>query len=180
MSGWHSRPQGDNTHGVFSEALVLTHLRFAETEEALTRLEELLATRTSEVVRREQEAEADQALANGDGKIEKAGSVRYEGQKVMKKFGDARREQRRRNQRLARIAAVCEAVLTGQWLSSAVASLASTVRQEPAAFVFKSSVPLIVLETSRQVAPTPAAAKPPAQPRQEGILRSLFRWLSGY
>jgi len=182
VSGWPPRAQGDPNHGVFSEGLVLANLRLAETDESLTRLEELLATHVGEVVRREQEAEGAQARTNGDGKIKKATSVSEDGQKVMKRFDAARRDQRRRNQHLASVAAVCEAILAGQWLSAAVNSLTDAFREEPAAFVFRSTVPLIERETPKQPTPTPATAKPQAQPRQEqeGVLRSLFRWLSGY
>ena len=62
----------DTKHGVFAEAPVFDHLKLAETDEALTRLEELLASNIGEVVDRRKEVEVAGLQANGDGKAEDA------------------------------------------------------------------------------------------------------------
>lgn len=179
--GWPSRVRGDSKHGTFGEAWVLENLKLAETDEALARYEELLATRVGVVVEQSTATEAVRVLTNGDGKAEVAASVRKRGQDVMKQFEDARRGQRRQNQHLAQVKMTCEALLAGQWLAANVASLGAAFNTEPAAFVFRSTVPLAAPDVPKPpTAARPPSPQPTAKPKQEeGIMRSLFRWLFG-
>ena len=180
---WPPREPGDTKHGVFAEAPVFDHVKLAETDEALTRLEELLASNIGAVVDRRKEVENADVQANGDRKAEGAvASLQKDGQEIMKKFENERRTQRRQNQHLARVKMICEVQLAGQWLSTGIGSLMDAFDTEPAAFVFRSTVPFVQPEIPKK--PTaPRAPSPPltAKPKQEeeGVLRSLFRWLFG-
>jgi len=113
---------------------------------------------------------------------EAATSIRKNRQDVLKRFEDARRTRRRQNQHLAKVKITCEALLAGQWLSANVGSLVDAFNLEPAAFVFKSSVPFGQPEAPKKPdaprAPTPSPTAKPTQ-KEEGVLRSLFRWLFG-
>lgn len=180
--GWPSRVRGDAKHGTFGEALVSENLKLAETDGALGRLEELLATRIGEVVEQSTVSEADRIQTNGVEKAEDAASVRKRGQGVMKQFEDARRDQRRQNQHLSQVKMTCEALLAGQWLAANVAPLGAAFNSEPAAFVFRSTVPLVEPEVPRKPVTTRPPSPPPSpKPKQEeeGIVRTLFRWLFG-
>jgi hypothetical protein len=129
------------------------------------------------------ETEATGIHADGNGIAgEAATSIRKNRQDVLKRFEDARRTRRRQNQHLAKVKITCEALLAGQWLSANVGSLVDAFNVEPAAFVFKSSVPFGQPEAPKKPdaprAPTPPPTAKPTQ-KEEGVLRSLFRWLFG-
>jgi hypothetical protein len=178
---WPSRAHEDTKYGIFAEAIVFDSLSLAETDEALARLEELLATHIGEVVDRFKEKEVAGVHANDAGKAEvAAASIRKNGQDVMKKFKDARRTQRRQNQHFLKVKMTCEALLAGQWLAANVSSFVDAFNTEPAAFVFRSTVPYVepvaTNKSTVSFAPSPASTAKPKQ-EEEGILRSLFRWL---
>lgn len=178
-----SRPEEDAGRDIFAEAIVLGSLRLAETDEALTRLEELLATHISEIVECYEENKSAGVHAIGVEKAEEAQeSIRKDGQEVMERFKDARRTQRRQNQQLAKVKMTCEALLTGKWLSANIGSLVDAFNAEPAAFVFSSTVPFVPPEAPKKPAAPGVSSPPPAiKPKKEddGIFRSLFRWLFG-
>ena len=180
---WPSRAQEDTKHSIFAEAIVFDNLKLAESAEALTRIEELLATQIGEVVDRFKETEVAGVQDNGDGNAkDTAASIRKNGQGVMKKFEDARQTQRRQNKHLAKVKITCEALLAGQWLSANVGSLVDAFNTEPAAFIFRSTVPFVQPEAPKMpTAPHAPSPPPPPKPKQEeeGVLRSLFRWLFG-
>ena len=182
---WSSQVLGGESQGVFGETLLFDNLPLAETEQALTRLEELLARRIGEVVDRFKETEVADVHANGNGKTEDAAaSMRKNGQDVMKKFVDAQRTQHRQNQRLAKLKMTCEAFLAGHWLLTNVGALRETFKTEPAAFVFNSTVPLVEPEPPKKKIPPVRHLPSPATPKlpkheEEGLLRSVFRWLFG-
>lgn len=180
--GWPLQAPEDTKHGVFAEALINDNVKLAETDEALMRLEELLATRIGEVVARYTEKSTG-VQDIGDGKAEDtAASIRNNAQDVMKTFENVRRTQRRQNQGLARVKMTCEALLAGQWLSAHVGALVDTFNMEPAAFVFRSTVPLVQPDAPNYpTAPCAPSPPPSAKPKheEEGVLRSLFRWLFG-
>jgi hypothetical protein len=174
------RAGGDARYGLFAEAPVFDNLKVAETDDALRRLDGLIATRIGEVVDRLNATEVAGVHANGDGKAEDvAVSIRKNAQDLMKKFQDARRTQYRQNQRLAKVKMTCEALLAGQWLSANVGSLADAFNTEPAAFVFRSTVPFVQPEAPQKPTTSRVSSLPPTtKPKQEeGVLRSLFRWL---
>ena len=180
---WPPREPGDTKHGVFAEALVFDHVKLAETDEALTRLEELLASHIGAVVDRHMEVKNAEVQANGDRKAEVAvASLRKDGQEIMQKFESERRTQRRQNQHLGKVKMICEVQLAGQWLSTGIGSLMDVFDTEPAAFVFRSTVPFVQPEVPKKpTAPRAPSPPPAAKPKQEeeGVLRSLFRWLFG-
>lgn len=176
-----ARTRSDTKHGVFAETAVFDAVKVAETDEALSRLEELFAANVGEVVARCTAAQATEDHPDRDGKADAAESLRKSGQDVLKRFEEARRSQRKVNQKLAQAKATCEAWLAGAWLTANVGSLRDVFDAEPAAFVFRSTVPFAATEAPRRpaVAPPPSS-QPAAEPKQEeGILRSLFRWLFG-
>lgn len=175
------RRRGDAKHGVFAEALVFAAVEVAETDEALSRLKQLLDANVREVVNRRPRAKVAARHADGDGE---ANSVETLGQEVLKRFEEARRNQRKLNRELAKKKAACEAWLAGKWLSKNLASLCGIFDAEPAAFLFRSTVPLAGPKAARR----PVASRPPSSQypqstvetmQQEGILQSLFRWLFG-
>lgn len=180
---WPPREPGDTKHGIFAEALVFDLVKLAETDEALTRLEELLASHIGVVVGRRKEVENAEVQANGDRKAEDAvASLRKDGQEIMKKFENERRTQRRQNQHLAKVKMICEVQLAGQWLSTRIGSLMDAFNTEPAAFVFSSTVPFVQpTAPNKPTAPRAPISPPAAKPKQEeeGVLRSLWRWLFG-
>lgn len=183
VQNWPLRALFDNKSGVFGETLVFDNLKLAETDDALTRLEELLATHIGEIVNRFKEKAMAGVEVNGNEPAEEtASSIQNNGQEVLKKFEDGRRTQRRQNQHLIKVRMTCEALLAGQWLSANISSLADVFKSEPAAFVFRSTVPLVEPKAPEKTT-TPRAPSPPptAKPKQEeeGVLRSLFRWLFG-
>lgn len=180
LLAWSSRAPGDTTHGVFGEAIVFDNLRLAETEEALTRLEELLATKIGEVIDRSNDCREVHADVN-QSLIDITLSIRNSGQEVMKNFNDAKRNQRRQNQKIAKVKATCEALLVSQWLSANLRSIADAFNEEPAGFVFTSTVPLMQPEVMNRTATSAPILSPTTKPKQkeEGVLRSLFRWLFG-
>lgn len=190
---WPSRAQEEARRGVFAEALMLDSLRIAGTDAALTRMKELLATHIAEVVDRCAEAGNLPGQTNGDERGEDASAtLRRKGQEALNKFESARRERRRQNKHLARAKATCEALLAGQWLSANLGPLADAFDTEPAAFAFRSTVPFALPEAPLKVAvpalqqesPRSPTSPPPYHPahpvqEEEGVLRSLFRWLFG-
>jgi hypothetical protein len=184
VRGW-PQAQGDNKNGEFSESLAFGAIRLAETDESLARLKELLVATINEVVNRCRSQESDGIKANGDGKADAAESLRMKSQDALKKFDEARRTQRNGNQQLAKVKATCEAWLVGQWLSTNVDSLREVFDVEPAAFVFRSTVPLVEADVRKMPTssrrPIPPSPPPIFKPKQEeeGVLRSLFRWLFG-
>ncbi len=183
VAAWPSLAQSDTEHGEFDETLVFSNLKLAETDETLARLEELLITHISEVVDRRNNPDMAAGRANGDGKVEDAAAtIRQRGNDVMKKFDNERRSQRRLNQNLAKVKMTCEAILAGQWLSANLGSLMDAFNTEPAAFVFRSTVPFMQPEAPKKPtakrAPNPTPTTQPKQ-EEEGVLRSLFRWLFG-
>ena len=62
-----------------------------------------------------------------------------------------------------------------------IGSLMDAFNTEPAAFVFRSTVPFVQPEILKKPTARCAEAPPAAKPKQEeeGVLRSLFRWLFG-
>ena len=180
---WPPREPGTSKHGVFTEALVFDHVKLAETDEALTRLEELLASHIGAVVDRHMEVKNAEVQANRNRKTQVAvASLRKDGEEIMKKFERERKTQRWQNQHLARVKMICEVQLAGQWLSTGIGSLMDAFDTEPAAFVFRSTVPFVQKKVPKKP-PAPRVSSPPptAKPQQEeeGVLRSLFRWLFG-
>lgn len=183
MQRWPSQSQANNKKGKVGEEAVIESIKLAETDESLERLEELLATHIGQVAARFEESHRANVDANGDDATKDAiASLRKNGQDSMKKFDEARRTQRRRNQQVATVRMICEALIAGQWLAANAKPLADAFNTEPAAFIFRSSVPLMQPETPKKP-PTPRVSSPPptAKPKQEeeGVLRSLFRWLFG-
>jgi hypothetical protein len=182
LLGWPSRIREDPKHGMFGEALVSEHLKLAETDAALERLEELLATHIGEVVEQIATSEADRVRVNADAKAGNDHSVRSNAHDVMKKFEEARWRQRRQNQHLAQVKMTCEALLAGRWLAVNVASVGAAFNSEPGAFVFRSTVPLAEPEVPQALVTTRLPSPPPSpKPKQEedGGVRALFRWLFG-
>ena len=204
LHGWPPRTRIASKHGVFAEVLVFENLKLAETDEALARLEELLATHIGEVVDRCTPMEV--AAVKGDGKPNAASSLRMDGQDVLKKFEEARRTQRNLNHHHATVKATCQAWLAGQWLLANVRSLRGAFNAEPAAFKFRSTVPLAETKVSQmstkpqpqcslpasslsllsdwaEYSDIPRPPSPPPAVRQkqgeESVVRSLFRWLFG-
>ena len=180
---WPSQSQANNQNGKVGEEAVIESVKLAETDESLARLEELLATHIGQVVARFEENHRVKVDANGNGTSEDAiASLRKSGQDAMKKFDEARRTQRRQNQHVATVRMICEALIAGQWLSVNAKPLADAFNMEPAAFIFRSTVPLMQPEAPKKP-PAPRVSSPPptAKPQQkeEGVLRSLFRWLFG-
>jgi hypothetical protein len=172
------RTRGDTKHGEFAESLVFDVVKVAETDEALLRLEELFAANVDEVVGHCTPVQAAVGHADGDGKGNAAESLRKRGDDVLKRFEEARRSQRKVNQKLAQAKATCEAWLAGEWLVAHLGSLRSVFEAEPAAFVFRSTVPLAAPEVQWSTAARAPRSLAAAVPKQdEGILRSLFRWL---
>jgi hypothetical protein len=180
LVAWSSRAPGDTTHGVFGEAIVFENVRLAETEEALTRLRELLATKIGELVNRSNNSCGDHVDGNQKSN-DITLSIRKDGQDVMKNFNDAMKNQRRQNQKIAKVKATCEALLVSQWLSASLRSIAEAFNEEPAGFVFTSTVPLMQPEVINRAATSAPILSPTTKPKQkeEGVLRSLFRWLFG-
>lgn len=177
-----SRTRSDTKHGVFAEAIVFDSVKVAETAEALSRLEELFAANVNEVVGRCTPAQAAEAHPFRDGQSDAAELLRKSAQDVLKRFDEARRNQRKVNQKIAQAKATCEAWLAGAWLTANVDSLRDVFDAEPAAFVFSSTVPLAAPEATKRpkAAPRPPRLRPTAeQKHEEGVLRSLFRWLFG-
>jgi hypothetical protein len=167
---WPSQAQEESKHGVFGEALVFDHLRFAETDAALTRMKELLAAHVAGVVERCEATENSAAEANGSVEgADTATKMRRQAQEVSAKFENARRTQRKSNWQLAKVRATCEALLAGQWLSANVGSLLDAFNAEPAAFVFRSTVPLVA----------PEAANPPQPQGKDSATwwTLLWTWL---
>jgi hypothetical protein len=175
------RTRSYSTHGVFAEALMFDAVKLTETDEALSRLEELLAANIAEVVGRCAPVQAAEVHPDRDGKANAAESLRKSGQEVLKRFEEARRTQRKVNQKLAQAKAMCEAWLAGAWLTANVGSMPDVFDSEPAAFVFSSTVPLAAPEApKRPTAARPTRPQPTKEAKQEaGVLRSLFRWLFG-
>lgn len=176
-----ARSRSDTKHGVFAEALVFDAVKLAETDEALSRIEELFAANVGEVVASCTPAQAAEGHPDRDGKADAAESLKKSGQNVFKRFEEARRSQRKVNQKLAQAKATCEAWLAGAWLTANVGSLRDVFDDEPAAFVFRSTVPLTASKDPTQ---TTAARRPGPQSttelkNEEGVLRTLFRWLFG-
>ena len=77
-----SRPEEDAGRDIFAEAIVLGSLRLAETDEALTRLEELLAIHISEIVERYEENKSAGVHAIG---VEKARRPRNQSERTARK-----------------------------------------------------------------------------------------------
>ncbi len=155
------------------------NLRLAETDDALRRLEELLATHISEVTDRYKAKEADEF--NADVKLKHddlARSISKRGQGVLKKFEDIRRTQRREIQHLAKTKMICEAFLAAQWFAIHVEALVEYFNNEPAAFIFSSTVPVVEREAAIESdSPFASSHSHVAEPkREEGIWRALFRW----
>jgi hypothetical protein len=183
VAAWASRVHSDIEHGEFAETLVLNILSLAETDEALARLEDLLSTHIGEVVDRFNKTVVAAVRADIDGNPEDvAAKIRKRGNDVMKKFENDRRSQKRLNQYLAKVKMTCEAILAGQWLSANFGSLVNAFNTEPAAFVFRSTVPFMQPEAPKKptakLVPSPTRTTKPKQ-EEEGVLRSLFRWLFG-
>ncbi|MFO0819268.1 MAG: hypothetical protein U1A77_15075 [Pirellulales bacterium] len=180
---WPSRSYSDTANGEFAETLVFNLLTLAETDEALARLEGLLITHIGEVVDRVNKTVVAAVHTENEGKLENAAAtIHKRGNDLMKKFENERRFQRRLNQNLAKIKMTCEAILVGQWLSANFGALVDAFNTEPAAFVFRSTVPFMQPEAPEKPtakrAPNPTSATRPKQ-EEEGGLRSLFRWLFG-
>lgn len=177
-----ARTRSDPKHGVFAEAILFDAIKMAETEEALSRLGELFAANVGEAVAPCTPAQSTEDHTDRDGIADAAESLRKSGQDVLKRFEEARRNQRKVNQKLAQAKVTCEALLAGAWLTTNVGSLRDVFDAEPAAFVFRSTVPLAMTEVTRRSTATPRSPKPQptSEPKQEeGVLRSLFRWLFG-
>ena len=145
------------------------------------RLEDLFAAHVSEVVDRCVAAQAAEIHPDRDGQSNAADSVRQSGRDALKRFEVARRDQRSVNQKLAHARATCEALLAGAWLTANVGALRDVFDSEPAAFVFISTVPLAAPDApKRPTAARPTRPEPTKEAKQEeGVLRSLFRWLFG-
>jgi hypothetical protein len=174
------RTRSDTKRGLFAEAIVFDAVSVAETDEALSRLEELFAANVGDVVGRCTPAQAAEGRPDRDGKADAAESLRKSGQDVLKRFEEARRNQRKVNHKLAQAKATCEAWLARAWLTANVGSLRDVFDAEPAAFVFRSTVPLAATEAPRRPAVAAPRSSQAAEPKQEeGVLRSLFRWLFG-
>ncbi len=171
----------DPKSGESAEASVFDAVKLAETDEALSRVEELLAASVGEVVGRCPTAKASDGQAGSDGNVDAAESLRRSGQDRLKKFEEVRRNQRKANQRLAKTKAICEALLARDWLTTNLGSLQDAFDAEPAAFIFKSSVPHAATEVPmRNRSSTPPSPQPAMEPKQqESVLRTLFRWLFG-
>ncbi len=200
---WSSRTPRDDARDGFGEAAVFDHLRFAETDEALRRLEGLLAARIDECADRATTDEAAGALSDGAGRSETAAAIRERGHGTMKSFRTSRREQLRRNSELARVKSICEwlvaarwaaTALAGRWLTTNAAQVGRSLDAEPAAFVFKSTVPFPESCPKPKPAPSRTPIVPPSpvpspgpspsaragpKPREHGLFRSLLRWLRG-
>lgn len=110
---------------------------------------------------------------------EKSEALCKQGQDLLSKFDTVRRSQRRTNQRIAKVKMACESILAGQWLSSALGSLDEAFATEPAAFVFRSTVPLLEPCLEKRASAPPHKPSPEPKQQEDGALRSLFRWLFG-
>ena len=193
-----SRPTAATEHDNFADAIFFDSVRLAENDEALARLEELLATHIGEIVDRFKKKDVTDVHADGKKNNDAAGLIRTRGQDIMKKFKEAKQTQRRQNQYLAKVKMISEALLAGQWLSANVAPLEGAFNTEPAAFIFISTVPLVQAEAHQwpasMYASSPSSAKPKQEEKgvirspstkskqeeyEEGVMRSLFRWLFG-
>lgn len=180
---WSSRALGDPKRGVFTELPIFDGIKLAETDKALTRIEELVAASIGQVVDRLGTTEHADGCGCGDGRPKDGeAEIRKHSQDVKKKFEEARRAQRRQNQQLAKIRTTCEALLAGQWLAAKGGPLVAAFNAEPAAFIFTSTVPLAQPEAPKRQASKHILTPPPSpkrKPEDEGIVRSLFRWLFG-
>lgn len=180
---WPSQYQANNQNGKLGEEAVFESIKLAETDESLARLEELLATHFGRVVASFEESRRVNFDANVDDATKYAiASLRKNGQDAMKKFDEARRTQRRQNQQVSTARMICEALIAGQWLSANAKPLADAFNTEPAAFIFRSTVPLVQPEYPKKpMAHGVSSPQPTTKPNQkkESSLRSLFRWLLG-
>jgi hypothetical protein len=186
---WPLRAIANTDYSSFGEAIFFDTARLAESDDELKRLEELLASHIGEVIKRVKEqtgadVHGDGQKTNDDGE----GSIRKRGQDVMKKFDDVRRTQRRQNHHLAKIKRNSETLLAGQWLAAQERLLVDAFSREPAAFIFKSTVPLVRTEVpkEKEKEKETTSTRPPSPPQrpkpkqeEEGALRSLFRWIFG-
>lgn len=94
--------------------------------------------------------------------------------KWLETFKDKAKKQRRENQTLATSYQLCVSLLLGDWLSKTSGELFTRFAAEPGAFVFASSVP-VVLEEKK---PKPKITQQPRR-KKEGFLRSLLRLFTG-
>lgn len=177
------RRDGETKDGPWDEVPFFDRVGLAETDEALTRLRDALGSHLDAQIGGRRGGR--EAGAQGDGLEGRTGCDlgRIERSRgIMKRFDKEARAQRTRNRHLSEAKTLCEGRLAGMWLVSALGPLSDAYRAEPAAFVFRSSVPRREMETKmlRPAAPTPAPTPDPVLPRrEEGLLRSLIRWLFG-
>lgn len=174
------RPENSNA-GDFGEDALFNNLRLAESDVALQRLKMLLATRIDEVLGRSRDVGAAKGVRTGvDTGVAVSAAMVHKGQDVMKRFDDASRTQRMANKRICKMQVACESLLVRQWLSTAFDSLLRAFDAEPAAFLFKSTVPYVEPAAPETPSATVVQA-PPVTPKtkqeKEGVLRLLFRWL---
>lgn len=186
VRNWQSA-RTDIKHGAFAEFLAFDCVRVAETDDALNRLGDLLAAAVDETARQQATKTSSATAApflNGDGKDRK--SLQSSGQDVLKQYESMRRDQRKQNWDIAKKKAICEAWLLGKWLIESCDTLRDSFQSEPAAFMFSSTVPLPQPESLKPTTIPPLVAAQPLQSKQtaapmqeEGVMRTIFRWLFG-
>ena len=100
-------------------------------------------------------------------------------QSLLEAFNEQSIKRSRENRRLVQVKAACESLLIRDWLRQSAVQLLDRFDDEPGAFIFDSSVPVVVMADKPRTEARPQQSAPRTTAKQEGLLRSLFRWFTG-